>query len=158
MSTARLEWQRGGRYPIIMKKLAPAAGTFTGCFGCGPDNPRGLRLEFLREGDSVVSHTSLGVEYAGYRDFIHGGVIAAILDEAMGWALLHIGGRYGVTRSLTIDYRRPVRVASQLTVKADIDAFGSESAEISAKISDSRGRVLASAASQWTLVRNARAI
>lgn len=141
-----------------MQKLSPAAGTFTGCFGCGPDNPRGLRLEFLRDGDAVVSHTSLGLEYAGYRNFIHGGVIAAILDEAMGWALLHIRGRYGVTRSLTVDYRRPVRVASRLTVRASIDAFRTESAEISAMIRDHRGRVLASAASAWTLVRNARAI
>jgi uncharacterized protein (TIGR00369 family) len=141
-----------------MKKLSPAAGTFTGCFGCGPDNPRGLRLEFLRDGDAVVSHTSLGLEYAGYRNFVHGGVIAAILDEAMGWALLHLRGRYGVTRSLTVDYRRPVRVASPLTVRAGVDAFGDDTAAISAMIRDHRGRVLASAASQWTLVRNARAI
>jgi len=43
-------------------------------------------------------------------------------------------------------------------VRASIDAFRTESAEISAMIRDHRGRVLASAASQWTLVRNARAI
>jgi len=141
-----------------MQKLEPAAGTFTGCFGCGPENPRGLRLEFHRDGDAVVSHASLGLEYAGYRDFIHGGVIAAILDEAMGWALLHIRGRYGVTRSLTVDYRRPVRVASRFTVRAGVDAYGDNSAEISAAIRDHRGRMLARAVSQWTLVRNARAI
>lgn len=140
-----------------MKKLAHAAGTFTGCFGCGPDNPRGLRLEFHREGDTVISHVSLGREYAGYRDFIHGGVIAAMLDEAMGWALLHIGGRYGVTRSLKVDYRRPVRVASRLTVRAGVEVFGNDTAEISAVIRDQRGRILAQAASHWALVRNARA-
>lgn len=140
-----------------MKKLAHAAGTFTGCFGCGPDNPRGLRLEFHREGDTVISHVSLGREYAGYRDFIHGGVIAAMLDEAMGWALLHIGGRYGVTRSLKVDYRRPVRVASRLTVRAGVEVFGNDTAEISAVIRDQRGRILAQAASHWVLVRNARA-
>lgn len=140
-----------------MKKLAHAAGTFTGCFGCGPDNPRGLRLEFHREGDTVISHVSLGREYAGYRDFIHGGVIAAMLDEAMGWALLHIGGRYGVTRSLKVDYRRPVRVASRLTVRAGVEVFGNNTAEISAVIRDQRGRILAQAASHWALVRNGRA-
>lgn len=140
-----------------MKKLAHAAGTFTGCFGCGPDNPRGLRLEFHREGDTVISHVSLGREYAGYRDFIHGGVIAAMLDEAMGWALLHIGGRYGVTRSLKVDYRRPVRVASRLTVRAGVEVFGNNTAEISAVVRDQRGRILAQAASHWALVRNARA-
>jgi uncharacterized protein (TIGR00369 family) len=140
-----------------MQKLSPAAGTFTGCFGCGPDNPRGLRLEFLRDGNAVVSHASFGLEYAGYRNFIHGGVIAAILDEAMGWALLHLRGRYGVTRSLTVDYRRPVRVESPLTVRAGVDTLAGESADVSATIRDHRGRVLARAASQWTLVRNARA-
>jgi uncharacterized protein (TIGR00369 family) len=156
--TARLERSGRGRYPVGMKKLTPVTGTFTGCFGCGPDNPRGLRLEFLRDGDAVVSHTSLGLDYAGYRHFVHGGVIAAILDEAMGWALLQIRGRYGVTRSLRVDYRRPVRVAVPLTVRASIDAFGEDAAEISAMIRDQRGRLLASAGSHWTLVRNARAI
>ena len=141
-----------------MQKLSPAAGTFAGCFGCGPENPRGLRLEFLRDGDAVVSHISLGLDYAGYRNLVHGGVIAAILDEAMGWALLHLRGRYGVTRSLTVDYRRPVRVASALTVRAAVDVFSRDSADVSAAIRDHRGRVLAQAASQWTLVRNARAI
>jgi len=143
---------------VGMQKLAHAAGTFTGCFGCGPENPRGLRLEFHRDGDSVVSHACLGREYAGYRDFIHGGVIAAMLDEAMGWALLHIAGRYGVTRSLTVDYRRPMRVASRFTVRAGVDAFGDNTAKISAVIRDQRGRILAHAASQWALVRNARAV
>ena len=140
-----------------MQKLSPAAGTFTGCFGCGPDNPRGLRLEFLRDGDAVLSHASFGLEYAGYRNFIHGGVIAAILDEAMGWALLHLRGRYGVTRTLTVDYRRPVRVASPLTVRASVEALAGECADVSASIRDHRSRVLARATSQWTLVRNARA-
>jgi uncharacterized protein (TIGR00369 family) len=141
-----------------MQKLSPAPDTFTGCFGCGRDNPRGLHLEFLRDGDAVVSHVALGLEYAGYRGFVHGGVIAAMLDEAMGWALFHLRGRYGITRSLNVDYRRPVRVSSPLTVRAAIDEFARDTAVLSAIIRDHRGRILASAAAQWTLVRSARAV
>jgi acyl-CoA thioesterase FadM len=59
---------------------------------------------------------------------------------------------------LTVDYRRPVRVTSRLTVRADVEAFTGDSAEISATIRDHRGRILAHALSRWTLVRNARAI
>jgi uncharacterized protein (TIGR00369 family) len=104
-------------------------GTYLGCFGCGPDNPVGLRMRFFHEADEVVSRLTLGREYAGYADFVHGGVLATMLDEAMGWAIFHLADSYAVTRSLQVDYRRPVYV----------------------------GRVLARAAGDWVRVRRDRA-
>ena len=140
-----------------MRKLTPFPGTFDGCYGCGPKNSRGLRLEFSRDADdTVVAHTTPTAELAGYRDFVHGGVIAAILDEAMGWALLHVGGRYGVTQSLRIDYRRPARIGRPLSVRAKMGSLRPRTAAVSATLRDGRGRILALAESEWALVRNER--
>ncbi len=132
-------------------------GTYLGCFGCGPDNPVGLRMRFFHEADEVVSRLTLGREYAGYADFVHGGVLATMLDEAMGWAIFHLADSYAVTRSLQVDYRRPVYVGRELAVRARISAADGDILRLEARIEDARGRVLARAAGDWVRVRRDRA-
>ena len=79
-----------------------------------------------------------------------------MLDEAMGWALLHIGGRYGVTRNLRIEYRRPARIGKAIQVRANVETMRTRTAVVSARLLDIRGRVLARAESEWALVRHER--
>lgn len=128
-----------------------------GCFGCGSGNPRGLRLAFERRDHCVVAETKLDASLAGYDGLVHGGIVATLLDEAMGWALLELAGRYGVTRSLTVQYRRPVAVGRGLEISAHI-VDGTETGPlwIEATVKDSRGRLLASAMGEWVLVRSSR--
>lgn len=134
-----------------------SAGTFRGCFGCGPENPVGLKLAFRRELDSVVAEVSLDENYAGYREFIHGGVVATLLDEGMGWALVELLGRYGVTQSLQVTYRRPVRLGHPLTITSKV--IGREGANVTVEslLKDARGRLLARGEGAWVLVRDERA-
>ncbi len=128
-----------------------------GCFGCGSGNLRGLKLVFRRRDHCVVAETRLDASLAGYDGLVHGGIVATLLDEAMGWALLELAGRYGVTRSLNIQYRRPVAVGRALEVSAHI-VEGTEAGPlwIEASVRDSRGRLLASAMGEWVLVRDSR--
>ena len=89
------------------------------CFGCGPENERGLRLEFAVEvaDGAVVSRASvqLGREFQGRTGFAHGGIIATLLDEAM--SKLNRGlDVSAMTRHLEVDYLRPVPSAAPLTV------------------------------------------
>ena len=55
------------------------------CFGCGEANPRGMHLEFDRDEERrrIVGRFRLGAEYQGGTGFIHGGIIALVLDEVM---------------------------------------------------------------------------
>jgi uncharacterized protein (TIGR00369 family) len=138
-------------------KLGPEPNTYNGCFGCGPVNPVGLKLEFHRDGDIVVSRTVLASEYAGYRQFCHGGVVATLLDEAMGWALFHIGGHYGVTQELSVQYRRPVYVQRPIVLRARIVEANGKSSRLESTIEDERGRLLARATGDWVIVRRERA-
>ncbi len=80
-----------------------------GCFGCGPANPNGLHLEFsaAEDGKSFVCDFVLGESFVGPPGHAHGGIIATILDEAMGKANKP-RGKVALTREIHVDYLRPV--------------------------------------------------
>jgi uncharacterized protein (TIGR00369 family) len=140
----------------VAEKLALADGTFNGCFGCGPGNPVGLKLVFEKADGVVRSRTTIARKYAGYRDFAHGGIVATMLDEAMGWAMLHLAGRHGVTKTLRVNYRRPVIVERPILVSARVTAEELSDVTLEARIEDERGRLLASAEGEWVTVREER--
>ena len=82
------------------------------CMVCGLDNAAGLRAPFYSmEDGSVATLFSYREEHQSYPGRVHGGLIAAMLDE-MGLRALWAkdGGEfvYGVTMSLETKYRRPV--------------------------------------------------
>jgi acyl-coenzyme A thioesterase PaaI-like protein len=80
------------------------------CFGCGAENPQGLKLDFeVKEDDGVITATSLLTltrVHEGPPGHIHGGIIATLLDEAMS-KLNRPLNVLAMTRSLTVDYLRP---------------------------------------------------
>lgn len=53
------------------------------CFVCGKENPKGLKLDIKIKDGITFAEFSLGHEYEGYPNIIHGGIIAAILDDMM---------------------------------------------------------------------------
>lgn len=85
------------------------------CFGCGPANRSGLHLRFLAGADakSVECHFRMPRRFEGPPGHVHGGVIATILDEAMGkvnWRKQVVA----LTRQMSIEYLRPVPLATSL--------------------------------------------
>lgn len=132
-------------------------GSGNGCFGCSATNERGLGLLFRRVGDSVEAETALDEAYEGYGGLAHGGIVTTLLDEAMGWAILELAGRFAVTRSLTVEFRRPVRTNNALRVTSRIAGEEADGAlRVEAGLADSRGRLLASAVGVWVPVRSSR--
>ena len=87
------------------------------CFGCGGANDSGMRLTF--ELDETTKRATgkfiLGSRYAGGAGFAHGGVIAILLDEAMG-KISKLTEERAVTAELNIAYRKPVPVDDEITV------------------------------------------
>ncbi len=72
---------------------------YSGCFVCGDLNECGLRAGFYYDGRQAVAEVEVGRRFEGYRGICHGGIIAALLDEAMIKAILAID-RYAVTAEL----------------------------------------------------------
>lgn len=56
------------------------------CFACGEENPRGLHMHFRMESDKAIAEFTIPEYLQGFPGQAHGGVVATMLDEAMGWA------------------------------------------------------------------------
>lgn len=85
------------------------------CFGCSPINPHGLRLKFHENvGEiSVESMFLIAPRFEGPPGHVHGGIIATILDEAMG-KVSRQKGVVALTRRMSIDYLQPVPLGVHL--------------------------------------------
>jgi uncharacterized protein (TIGR00369 family) len=78
------------------------------CFGCGPANAGGLHLEFLlAEDGTVVCLVTVPDTFEGPPGYLHGGIIATLLDETMSKSV-RAHGFTAMTRQMEIDYLRPV--------------------------------------------------
>src|SRR6202158_1833899 len=89
------------------------------CFGCGPGNAAGMHLVFERDdvAQRVRGRFRLSARYQGAPGKIHGGIIAVVLDEALGKACRFHDVR-AVTAELAIEYLRPVTVDEEISVEA----------------------------------------
>lgn len=94
--------------------------TSTGCFVCGEDNAAGLRARFFVEDGIVKMPFHLEPQHSGYPGAVHGGIIAAALDECMGWAAARAINRMCVTGELTVRYVERVPVQFPLEVCAEV--------------------------------------
>lgn len=89
------------------------------CFVCGKRNPYGLQLVFRREGQSIVTDFQPREEHQGFPGVIHGGIVAAVLDETLGRAsLLAQQPQWTMTGKLEVRYRRYVPYGPLLRVRA----------------------------------------
>lgn len=86
------------------------------CFVCGMANPFGLGLRFYQTGEGeVTAEYTVPEHFQGYPGIVHGGVVAAMLDEIAGRA--HMGGdppRFMYTAKMDIRYRKNVPVGQSL--------------------------------------------
>lgn len=89
------------------------------CFGCGPHNASGMHLKFQVEGEEPVVRGRLRLprKYQGSRHVLHGGIVALLLDEAMG-KFNRVEAVVAPTAELTVQYVRPVPVGRTILVEA----------------------------------------
>jgi uncharacterized protein (TIGR00369 family) len=118
------------------------------CFVCGRDNASGLRMDFEYEGDDAVCRFSLEPRFEGFPGLIHGGIVAAILDEAMAKAILHAGWE-AVTARMTTEYRQPLRSGVGYTVRGRVLECRGRRTVAASEIHDASGTVCASAEGIW---------
>lgn len=78
------------------------------CVCCAPGNPVGLHLEFWEDGDDVLTVWTPGVNYQGWVNTLHGGIIGMLMDEVAGWVINRKLQTTGVTMQLNVKYKKPV--------------------------------------------------
>src|ERR1700693_6270563 len=88
------------------------------CFACGQNNPDGMRLKFALDEarQTFVCKFRLSKRYTGPPGHCHGGIIATILDDAMGKVnkLRHV---IALTKEMTVEYLKPVPLHKPLRVE-----------------------------------------
>ncbi|HEX4283499.1 MAG TPA: PaaI family thioesterase [Terracidiphilus sp.] len=113
------------------------------CFGCGPLNSGGLKLEFFLAPDgSVVCPTTVSDQFEGHPGFVHGGIIATLLDEAMSKAV-RAKGLFAMTRHLAVDYRRPIPSGAPIRIEGIVVRGEGRKHWAEAHILDAEGTALA---------------
>ena len=117
---------------------------FSSCFACGPDNPRGLHLDFQRDGDSVVCVHTPDAALGGYGSILHGGVTSTLLDEAMVWAIYGVLDRLSMTTELNVRFLAPIRCGAPLTLTGWVGTTDRRHASARAEIRDKAGTLCAS--------------
>jgi len=90
------------------------------CFGCGPFNPDGLRLKFEPGPDGSVAEYTVPKRFQSWAGMAHGGVVARMLDEAVGWAAWH-AGHPSVTGRLQVSYRRPLKLGERVRIVGKVE-------------------------------------
>ena len=113
------------------------------CFGCGQANRTGLHLEFLlAEDQSVICNTIVPDTFEGPVGYVHGGIIATLLDEAMSKSV-RARGIIAMTRNMEVDYQRPVPSLATIRLEARVVRGEGRKHYTEATILDSRGKTLA---------------
>jgi uncharacterized protein (TIGR00369 family) len=112
------------------------------CFGCGKENPIGLKMEFARDGDSIRASFTPDKVHQGWPGVVHGGILASLLDEAMSNAT-YAEGIACLTASMQMRLRQPVMVATPLVITARITKKNRKVIETKAEICLEDGTVAA---------------
>ena len=116
------------------------------CFGCGPANRHGLRLRFAldAEAGTATARFRLTRRFEGPPGHIHGGIIATLLDEAMG-KVNKLKDVVALTRHIEVDYLRPVPLRQSLVVVGSAARVEGRKHTNRAEIRDANGDLLARA-------------
>jgi uncharacterized protein (TIGR00369 family) len=114
------------------------------CFVCGPENAAGLQTRFETEAGTSRARFTPGPAHQGYAEITHGGVLAALLDEAMVYAAVSLG-RWVATAELTVRFRRPASTGVPLLVVATVARDTPRMVECEAEIRTETGQVVATA-------------
>ncbi|MBN3037841.1 MAG: PaaI family thioesterase [Candidatus Omnitrophica bacterium] len=90
------------------------------CFVCSKDNPLGLRAHFFFQDGQVQGEFTPNENHQGPRNLMHGGLISALLDEAMSALIITGLNIDAATASLEVRFKNPARINEKLIIKAKL--------------------------------------
>ena len=114
------------------------------CFVCGPENPAGLHLTFEAADGKARTEITLSSDHQGYAGVVHGGIIAAVLDEVMVYAAITLG-RWAATAEMTVRYSKPALLGVPLSVTGEVIRHQRRLVECRAELRAPDGLILATA-------------
>jgi uncharacterized protein (TIGR00369 family) len=122
------------------------------CFACGATNPAGLHMTFHTDDQRVYSFITVPPTMVGWGQTVHGGILSTMLDEIMGWSAIYLLGKIVVTKSITVEFKKPVQVGDTLTVVGAIGELAGRQITISSEIHCAEKGLCARAEGTFTVI------
>jgi uncharacterized protein (TIGR00369 family) len=126
----------------VTKSLQETYAPANACFGCGPANPRGLRIRSFAEGDEVVADWTPESHHEAFPGVLNGGIIGALLDCHSNWAAVHYLMRQSgagsapcmVTADYAVKFLRPTPSDAPVHLRARVVESKSDRATVEATL------------------------
>ncbi|NPV29111.1 MAG: PaaI family thioesterase [Firmicutes bacterium] len=118
---------------------------YKGCFVCGDENPAGLGVRFFYvDGEGARGEFLPDARWEGYPGVVHGGILAALLDEVM-YKAVFAQGELTVTAGIEVRYHHPARVGIPLELKGWVEGRKRRLITARGEIRGAGGRLVAAA-------------
>lgn len=128
------------------------------CFGCDPRSEAGLRMEFFEDGDDIVSHWHPRAEFQGWRNTLHGGIQATLVDEIASWVVFRKFQTSGVTSRLEMRYKKPVSTNDcHITLRARVVKQMRNVVDIEVELFNSAGELCSTGVCVYFMAPKSRA-
>jgi acyl-coenzyme A thioesterase PaaI-like protein len=142
--------------PSLQQRFAPHSR----CFGCGPANEHGLRIESHVDGQGLVARWRPAAHHEAFDGVLNGGIIGTLLDCHSNWTAAHY---FMVARGadrppvcVTAEYAvrlvRPTPTNGEVTLRARVVDATSDRATVEAEL-DADGTVCATCLGTFIAVR-----
>ena len=142
--------------PSVQERFAP----HNACFGCGPSNPKGLRIRSFEEGDHLVARWRPEEHHQAFPGVLNGGIVGALLDCHSNWAatvaLMHAHKLESppctVTSDFAVTLKRPTPMGPELVLWAKAVDIQGDRATVEATIT-AEGKVTATCRGTFVAVK-----
>ncbi len=123
---------------------------FADCFVSGAWNPLGIAMDVRREGDEAVADVTLGLAFEGAPGRAHGGIVAALCDDIMGY-ILTLERQPDFTGTMTVQYHEGMPIQQPLQLRARVVHRDGRKLEVTAEAT-AEGRLIASSTGTFITV------
>lgn len=128
------------------------------CFVCGESNASGLKIRFETDGAKARARFVPRLEHIGFKDTVHGGILATLLDEIMVWACAIQTRRFAYCAELTIRFQSPARPGQEVFLTGELAANRRNKLfEAKGEIRDASGQVLATGSGKYIPIKEIKA-
>jgi acyl-coenzyme A thioesterase PaaI-like protein len=125
------------------------------CFVCGEANPLGLKLRFETDGKTVLTRFVPKPEHIGFKQTVHGGLIATVFDELMVWSCAVATKRFAYCAELNVRFTQPLRPNEEAVVTAQLVANRRDKIyETQAEMRSTAGVLIASATGKYMPIKD----
>jgi len=126
------------------------------CFACGQDNPIGLKLKPIYDGEKVRAEFIPGEYHQGWWDVTHGGILYTLLDEITAYAILCCGIEFGVTAKSEVRFRHIAPIGEPIQLSAWVTKLTRRLAETKGVLALKDNTVIAEIESLFYLGKKSR--